>query len=882
MNKTEREQIRHIVADLRRWSQEAAEVQAWRRAIEATASSCDRHLQSRSIAISRAGHPTWQVIPLDARDTDVVRRLWDRANLPKVTADDHALLHLLATDVPHAIADVSPLLGLRRFFLSSARKQAAEVAAEFLRRQHAALTAGDALRRVAQLGTPVWSVAPTHVGFDALLDPALRFSPLARHTGPEPEILDRSVFEGLREALDAIAKVVASEEPYRLAVREAGDKVRRADVERLLQQMPVDALKTATRERLRLGPLAEAGIKTVHDVLYVGPAIQAIPGVGETSARRMLGAAQALWQTTYDEMPVRIDINNRHPETTELLRRLAAWDSCRQTRGATADLERAGELAPLKTAVSGGTSHLLVIPTRALSTAELRESIQIVKRRAELLGMSSSSASGPVSADPWEDFFARPADYFAMLAELGFVTEDEKAIHGDLPEEIINAVRDQALSGEHLTASLRGYQSFAARFALVQRKVIIGDEMGLGKTVEALAVLAHLRSRGQTHFLVVCPAAVVTNWMREVTSKSKLRPYRVHGPERERAARAWQRDGGVAVTTYETLGWWEAALRRHRDLACVVVDEAHYIKNPRARRSIRTVELIARADYAILLTGTPLENRVDEFRTLASYVRPDLTITATDLAPKTFRRQIAPAYLRRNQEDVLTELPELVEVEEWLPMSPADAARYRAAVISGNFMEMRQAAMLEGTESAKVRRLIEIVQEAAENERRVIVFSHFRNVLDLVARSLPGQVFGPLTGSIPASQRQQMVDKFSSAPGPAVLVAQIVAGGVGLNIQSASVVVICEPQLKPTTEAQAIARAHRMGQVHSVQVHRLLSEDSVDQRITELLATKKQVFDDFARVSDMANSAPEAVDLSEAELVRQVIAAERKRIASQA
>jgi hypothetical protein len=123
-----------------------------------------------------------------------------------------------------------------------------------------------------------------------------------------------------------------------------------------------------------------------------------------------------------------------------------------------------------------------------------------------------------------------------------------------------------------------------------------------------------------------------------------------------------------------------------------------------------------------------------------------------------------------------------------------------------------------------------------------------------------------------------MVDRFSSAKHGAVLVAQIMAAGVGLNIQSASVVVICEPQLKPTTEAQAIARAHRMGQVQSVQVHRLLSEDSVDQRIIELLARKKRLFNDFARVSDMADSTPEAVDLSEAELAREVVAAERQRL----
>jgi SNF2 family DNA or RNA helicase len=235
--------------------------------------------------------------------------------------------------------------------------------------------------------------------------------------------------------------------------------------------------------------------------------------------------------------------------------------------------------------------------------------------------------------------------------------------------------------------------------------------------VEALAVLAHLRSRGETHFLVVCPAAVVTSWVREVGGKSKLSAHRVHGPERDRAARAWARDGGVAVTTYETLAWWGPALAKIPELPCVVVDEAHYIKNPRAQRTIRARDLVARAERAVLLTGTPLENRVEEFRHLASYVRPDLALDATDRSPRTFRRQIAPAYLRRNQEDVLTELPQLVEVEEWLPMSAEDAAGYRAAVERGNFARVSatadsapEAVDLSETELAR-----EVV--AAERER---------------------------------------------------------------------------------------------------------------------------------------------------------------------
>jgi SNF2 family DNA or RNA helicase len=151
-------------------------------------------------------------------------------------------------------------------------------------------------------------------------------------------------------------------------------------------------------------------------------------------------------------------------------------------------------------------------------------------------------------------------------------------------------------------------------------------------------------------------------------------------------------------------------------------------------------------------------------------------------------------------------------------------------------------------------------------------------VLERLAEMLPGRVFGPLTGSLPAVERQRLVDRFSEAPGGAVLISQITAGGVGLNIQSASVVAICEPQLKPTMEAQAVARAHRMGQVNTVQVHRLLTEDSVDERIREILEEKRQLFDEFARDSVIASQAPDALDVTDAELARIVVAAERERL----
>ncbi|WP_370614456.1 DEAD/DEAH box helicase [Mumia sp. Pv 4-285] len=656
----------------------------------------------------------------------------------------------------------------------------------------------------------------------------------------------------------------------------AAKAVRQGEAHKLIADMPVERLREATNGQLRINALTSAGLSNVQQVLDQGARILALPGVGETTGTRMLGAARSIWQTTIDEMPVRIDIKNRSAATTDLLRALRAWDSARSIKSGTSVLAAAESLRPVLTSLDRETSHVVVIPgTR--SVEDLYAAISGLDRGTSLL----SGGGGDLgNGDPWDDFLSRPADYYAMLSELGFLSDDEDKSRGDLSAEIVEAVRALKLETAHLKASLRGYQSFGARFAIVQRKVILGDEMGLGKTVESLAVLTHLRTKGSHHFLVVCPAAVVTNWVREVGTKSDLRAHRLHGPRRDSSLTSWIRNGGVAVTTYDSLGWLEGQVPDKAKPACLILDEAHYIKNPDAQRTRRSLGLIRRSDRAVLLTGTPLENRIEEFRNLIGYLRPDLTVSATEFSPRQFRKQVAPAYLRRNQEDVLTELPALVEVDEWMPLSASDEKHYRAAVMEGNFMAMRQAALRSGARSEKMQRLLDIVEEAEENERRVLVFSHFRDVLDDVASILPGKVFGPLTGSVPAAKRQAMVDEFSRAPHGAVLVAQIVAGGVGLNIQAASVVVICEPQLKPTTEWQAIARSRRMGQLDSVQVHRLLSEDGVDRRITEILARKSGLFAEFARVSETADSAPEAFDISDAKVAREIVASERERLLS--
>jgi SNF2 family DNA or RNA helicase len=155
---------------------------------------------------------------------------------------------------------------------------------------------------------------------------------------------------------------------------------------------------------------------------------------------------------------------------------------------------------------------------------------------------------------------------------------------------------------------------------------------------------------------------------------------------------------------------------------------------------------------------------------------------------------------------------------------------------------------------------VQLVEEAAEDGMKVVVFSYFLHVLRTIAERLGDAVVGSITGAVPPAGRQHLVDDFTRRAGHAVLLAQIEAGGVGINMQAASVVIIAEPQWKPSVEDQAIARAHRMGQVRTVQVHRLLAKDSVDERIREVQENKSLLFDAYARESDAKDADRRSVD----------------------
>ncbi|MDX6744392.1 DEAD/DEAH box helicase [Actinocorallia sp. A-T 12471] len=652
-----------------------------------------------------------------------------------------------------------------------------------------------------------------------------------------------------------------------------------------LAGIPVTRLKDVTEGRLRLGGLEEAGYATVLDVLDASAYdLQQVPGVGPQTERQITAAARQVAVAAAESVAVRIDADTRDPRTTSLVTALHRLVSAgpglpraiETARALDRDLGAAlADAAPargrLRRLFAGAQRRDLARAalTRLAEAAADRDAPRLVADAA--LDLSRQPAD---AAAAWIDFELQSPAYYALLADLTGTVPDRARTEGFLPHEIAERVNAQPLDAAFRRVTLRGYQEFGARFALAQRRVILGDEMGLGKTVQAIAALAHLRAEGAERFLVACPASVLINWTREIARHSTLKPYKAHGPGRAEALAAWRQSGGVAVTTIDGLHALAA-----EPVAMLVVDEAHYVKNPVTRRAKAVAAWADQAERVLFLTGTPMENHVAEFRNLVTMLQPELRLDAEDAVAgaQAFRRAVGPAYLRRNQEDVLTELPELLHTDEWEEFSDADLAAYRRAVEAGNFMAMRRAAYASPEGSAKLVRLKEIVAEAAESGRKVVVFSFFKDVLATVQRAVP-RTLGPIAGDVAAAKRQELVDAFTAVDGHAVLLAQIQAGGVGLNLQAASVVVLCEPQVKPALEHQAVARAHRMGQVRTVRVHRLLAADSVDERMLALLAGKEAAFDAYARRSDLADAAPEAVDLSDADLARNLIAEEQRRL----
>ena len=448
-----------------------------------------------------------------------------------------------------------------------------------------------------------------------------------------------------------------------------------------------------------------------------------------------------------------------------------------------------------------------------------------------------------------------PPPGFARLAALA---------RGEWPERPLPA---------DLRAELRPYQREGVRWLAALGEAGLGallaDDMGLGKTVQALAVL-----RGRT--LVVAPTSLLGNWQDELARfRPALAASVYHGAGRSLGASA-----DVTLTTY-------AILRRDRDALAavewetVVLDEAQAIKNPESQ--VAQAAFALRGERRITLTGTPVENRLDELWSQLHFLNPGLLggrsdfderyarpLAAGDAAvAEHLRLRIRPFVLRRRKSEVAPELPPRTELVLHAVLSPEErtlydaiAAATRAEVLAqlergGGVMaaleallRLRQACchprLVPGQtldQSAKLELLVDRLDTIAAEGHKALVFSQWTSLLDLAEPRLAaaGLRFARLDGA--TRDRAGVVATFQAADGPPVFLISLRAGGTGLNLTAADHVFLLDPWWNPAVEEQAADRAHRIGQDRPVFVHRLVAANTVEERILELQAKKRALAD---------------------------------------
>jgi SNF2 family DNA or RNA helicase len=443
-----------------------------------------------------------------------------------------------------------------------------------------------------------------------------------------------------------------------------------------------------------------------------------------------------------------------------------------------------------------------------------------------------------------------------------------------------------------LKEPLYPYQVRGALFAAYRGRCILGDDMGLGKTVQTMAAAELLaRERGIERVLVVAPASVKYQWETEIR-KFTDRPVQViDGGAKERRAR-YARPTFYRLINYEVvlrdldeLNAWQADL--------IVLDEAQRIRNWESKIS-RAVKKL-RSRYALVLTGTPLENKLEELYSIVSFVDDRRLGPAFQFLHDhrvldekgkllgyrnldRIREKLAPILLRRTRAEVLSQLPERTDNTVYVEMTDAqrgpyaDQQRTLAQLVQKKYLsEVDRRRILccianmrmlcdstflfdkQTNVSPKLEEFGELIREqVAAGTHKVVVFSQWEQMLRKAAEVLDGLGIGYvlLYGGVPGKERRALLDRFREDPSCRVFLSTD-TGGTGLNLQAADTVVNLEVPWNPAVLEQRIARVHRMGQHRPVQVINLVTRDSIEERVLKTLALKRTLFQGvFAGTAD--------------------------------
>jgi superfamily II DNA or RNA helicase len=474
-------------------------------------------------------------------------------------------------------------------------------------------------------------------------------------------------------------------------------------------------------------------------------------------------------------------------------------------------------------------------------------------------------------------------DVLEFVAEVRDRSRRELRIDEAFPRGARDAGLRTLLKGE-----LYEYQREGALFAARAGRCLIGDEMGLGKTIQALAAAEIMASRlGVERALIVCPTSLKHQWEREIARFTDRRARVVDGLRVRREQQYTARDSFFTITNYDTV---------HADLDLiatwspdlVILDEAQRIKNWNTRTA-RSVKRIA-SPYAIVLTGTPLENRLEELVSIVEFVdQHRLGPTFKFLAEHQTRdehgkvvgyraldrigKTLAPVLLRRTKKEVLKQLPERLEKKFFVPMTPQQLAHHdenrevvarigtkwrrykflseadqRRLMIALQNMRMScdSTYLLDRTtdHGVKADELATLLDDLLEQpDSKIVVFSQWVGMLELLVRRLKKKRVDHVLfhGGVDGSRRKALVDRFREDPGCRAFLSTD-AGGVGLNLQHASIVVNMDLPWNPAVLEQRIGRVHRLGQRRPVQVINFISQGTIEEGMLSVLGFKKSLF----------------------------------------
>lgn len=400
---------------------------------------------------------------------------------------------------------------------------------------------------------------------------------------------------------------------------------------------------------------------------------------------------------------------------------------------------------------------------------------------------------------------------------------------------------------------------------------ILADEMGLGKTLQMISFLNNHQDTTHTS-LVVAPASLLYNWKAECEKFAPdLHVVVVDGNKTERKATI-AAPADIWITSYNSVRN-DIAQYANASLGYLVLDEAQFVKNGASKTNQALRKLHPINTFA--LSGTPIENRTDEIWAIFALVMPGLLPglkAFKRLSPETVATRVAPFILRRDKQSVLPDLPPRVESNLTNEMTKAQKAVYLAQLqqmqvqvrgLDAKSLVKNKLAILAGLTrlrqlcdtpalylpeyqggSGKLEQLADLLQEAVANGRHVLVFSQFTGMLDQIATVLDEAELGYFTlrGSTPPQKRLGMVDRFNAGEVPIFLIS-LKAGGTGLNLTGADLVILVDLWWNPAVEDQAIARAHRLGQAHEVDVYRLITKGTIEEQIAKLQAKKRDLVD---------------------------------------